>query len=254
MVAPFMVKIKSCLPQLQAKFNEFGFTQLQGRKYDPHHIISKRRMMRKLGPYENDHVEGFDKLANLGTCTDMEVTMQHDHIKPTESTPQQIQTQKASPRLIVKAPKLSVYNKRNISEALGANSQQDIPKKMKITPPSQVVDLEEEEPKEKTSMEMVEGATKNEEDGIGRMSQSKSSTRVFSIKEHIFSKTPSAVYQSKEDLMNQYAVKGSMANSEIRDLLPKVEKISQHKTSLFSVIYVERKMFNIAIADDDKVS
>jgi hypothetical protein len=54
--------------------------------------------------------------------------------------------------------------------------------------------------------------------------------------------------------MNQYVVKGSMANSEIRDLFPKVEKISQHKGSLFSVRDVERKMFNIAIEDDDKVS
>jgi hypothetical protein len=54
--------------------------------------------------------------------------------------------------------------------------------------------------------------------------------------------------------MNQYVVKGSMANSEIRDLFPEVEKISQHKASLFSVRDVERKTFNIAIADDDKVS
>ena len=125
---------------------------------------------------------------------------------------------------------------------------------MKIKPSSQVVDLEEEEPKEKMSMEMVEGATKNEEIGTGSMPQSESRTRVFSSKKHIFSKIPRAVYQSKEDLMNQYAVKGSMANSAIRDLLPEVENISQHKTSLFSVIYVERKMFNIAIADDDNVS
>jgi hypothetical protein len=110
-----MVINKSCLPQLHAKFNEFGFTQLQGRKYDPHQIISKRRLMSKLGPYEHKHVQGFDKLANLGTCTDMEVTFQHDRIKPIESSPQQIQTHKSSPRLIVKAPKLSVYNKRNNS-------------------------------------------------------------------------------------------------------------------------------------------
>ena len=115
MVAPFMVNIKSYLPQLQEKFNEFGFTQLQGRKYDPHQIISKRRLMSKLGPYEHENVEGFDKLANLETCTDMEVTLQHDRIKPTESSPQQIQTHKDSPILIVKAPNLSVYNKRNSS-------------------------------------------------------------------------------------------------------------------------------------------
>jgi hypothetical protein len=125
---------------------------------------------------------------------------------------------------------------------------------MKIRPPSQVVDLEEEKPKEKTSMEVVEGATKNEEVGTGSMPQSESITRVFSSKKHIFNKTPGAVYQSKEDLMNPYAVKGSMANNEIRDLLLKVEKISQHKTSLFLVKYVERNTFNIAIKDDDKVS
>jgi hypothetical protein len=119
---------------------------------------------------------------------------------------------------------------------------------MKIKPPSQVVDLEEEEPKEKMSMDMVEGATKNEEDGIGSMPQSESNTRVFSSKKHIFSKTPRAIYQSKEDLMNQYALKGSMSNSEIRNLLFEVEKISHHKTSLFSVREVER------IVDDDKVS
>jgi hypothetical protein len=45
-----------------------------------------------------------------------------------------------------------------------------------------------------------------------------------------------------------------MANSEIRDLFSKVEKISQHKDSLFSVRNMERNTFNIAIADDDKVS
>ena len=44
--------------------------------------------MRKLGPYEHEQVEGFDKLANLETCIDMEATLQHDQIKPTESAPQ----------------------------------------------------------------------------------------------------------------------------------------------------------------------
>jgi hypothetical protein len=178
----------------------------------------------RQGPYEHEHVEGFDKLANLETCVDMEVTLQHDQTKQTEPAPQQSPTQKPSPRLIVKAPKMSVYNKRSSSEALGASSQQDILKKMKITSSSQVVDLEEEEPKEKTCMEMVEGATKNEEAGTGSMPQSESSTKVFSSRKHIFSQTPGAVYQSKEDLMNQYVVKGSMANSEIRDLLPEVER------------------------------
>jgi hypothetical protein len=64
---------------------------------------------------------------------------------------------------------MSVYNKRIISEALGASSQQNILKKMKITPSSQIVDLEEEEPKQKMSMDMVESVTKNEEVGTGIM-------------------------------------------------------------------------------------
>jgi hypothetical protein len=87
-VGPFVVKNKSCLPRIQAKFKEFGFTKLQRRKYDPHQIISKRRLMSKLDPYEQKRVEGFDKLDNMETCTDMEVTLQHDQIKPTESSPQ----------------------------------------------------------------------------------------------------------------------------------------------------------------------
>ena len=44
---------------------------------------------------------------------------------------------------------MSVYNKRSSSESPGASTQQNILKKMKITPSSQVVDLEEEETKEK---------------------------------------------------------------------------------------------------------
>jgi hypothetical protein len=116
-IGPFVVKTRSCLPQIQAKLNEFGFTQLQGRKYDPHQVISKRRLMSKQGPYEHEHVEGFDKLANLETCADMEVTLQPDQTQQIESAPQQIQTQKTSPRLIIKAPKMSVYNKRSSSEA-----------------------------------------------------------------------------------------------------------------------------------------
>ena len=56
--------------------------------------------------------------------------------------------------------------------------------------------------------------------------QTESSTKVFSSRKHIFSQTPGAIYQSKEDLMNQYIVKGSMADNEIRDLFLEVEKTS----------------------------
>ena len=79
--------------------------------------------MSRQGPYEPEHVEGFDKLANLETCADMEVTLQHDQKKQTESSHQQNPTHKPSPRLVVKGPKMSVYDKRSSSEALGTSSQ-----------------------------------------------------------------------------------------------------------------------------------
>ena len=137
---------------------------------------------------------------------------------------------------------------------MDSSSQGNILKKMKITPSSQVVDLEEEEPKEKMNMEMVESRTKNEETNIDSMPQGESSSRDFSNKKNVFNKTPGAIYQSKEDLASQYVVKGNLAMSEIRDLLLEVENISQHKSSLFSFKDVERKTLNIAVVDEDKVS
>jgi hypothetical protein len=104
------------------------------------------------------------------------------------------------------------------------------------------------------SMEMVESASKNEEVGTGSMPQSESSSMVFNSRKHVYNKTPREVYQSKEDLVNQYVVKGSMANSEIRYMCPEVEKISQQKDSLFSITDVERNTFDIEMVDDDKVS
>ena len=80
-VGPFVVKSKSFLPQIHSKLNEFGFTQLQGRRYDPHQVISKRRLASRQGPYECEHVEELDKLANLETCTEMEFIMLHDQEK-----------------------------------------------------------------------------------------------------------------------------------------------------------------------------
>jgi hypothetical protein len=63
-----------------------------------------------------------------------------------------------------------------------------------------------------------------------------------------------AIYQSKEDLEKQYVEKGNIALGEMRDLVPEVENISQHKYSLFTVRYVEKRRFNIAVLDEDKVS
>jgi hypothetical protein len=80
------VKPRSCLPQIQAKLKEFGFAQVQGRKYDPHWVIYKRRLVRKQGPYEHEYVEGFDKLENLETYADMEVILQPDQTQQVGST------------------------------------------------------------------------------------------------------------------------------------------------------------------------
>ena len=83
-IGPFVVKTRPCFPQIHAKLKEFGFSQLQGRKYDPHQVISKRRLMRKHGPYEHEYVEGFDKLENMETCADMEVILQLDQTQQVE--------------------------------------------------------------------------------------------------------------------------------------------------------------------------
>jgi hypothetical protein len=253
-IGPFIVKTRSCLSQIQAKLKEFGFAQLQGRRYDPHQIISKRRLMNKHAPYEHEHVEGFDKLENLEVCVDMEAILQPTQTQQVEATLQQSQTQQAPQKLIFKVPKVSVYNKRSSSEAMGTSDQQTAPKKMKITQSPQIVDLEEEEPKEQVNMDMVESGTSTVEVEKGSKLQSEGSSRTFSSKKHIFDKTSGAAYQSKEDLEKQYVEKGNMAMGEMRELVPEVENISQHKSSLFTVRDIEKRTFNIAVADEDKVS
>jgi hypothetical protein len=253
-IGPFIVKTRSCLSQIQENLKEFGFAQLQGRIYDPHQIISKRILMNKHAPYEHEHVEGFDKLANLEVCVDMEAILQPAQTQQVEATLQQAQTQQTPQKLIVKVPKVSVYNKRSSSEALGTSDQQNSPKKMKITQSPQIVDLEEEEPKEQVNMDMVESGTNTVEVEKGSKLQSEGNSRTFSSKKHIFDKTSGAAYQSKEDLEKQYVEKGNLAMGEMRELVPEVENISQHKSSLFTVRDIEKRTFNIAVADEDKVS
>jgi hypothetical protein len=53
-IGPFIVKARSCLSHIQAKLKDFGFAQLQGSRYDPHQIISNRRLMNKQAPYEHE--------------------------------------------------------------------------------------------------------------------------------------------------------------------------------------------------------
>jgi hypothetical protein len=128
------------------------------------------------------------------------------------------------------------------------------PKKMKVSQPTQIVDLEEEEPREQVNLDMVESGTSTVEVEKESKLQSEGSSRTFSNKKYIFDKTSEAVYQSREDLEKQYAEKGNIALGEMRDLVPEVENISQHKSSLFTVRDVEKRTFNIAVADEDKVS
>jgi hypothetical protein len=121
---------------------------------------------------------------------------------------------------------------------------------MKISQSPQIVDLEEEEPREQVNLNMVESGTNTVEVEKESKLQSESNSRTFSSKKYIFDKTSEAVYQSREDLAKQYAEKGNIALGEMRDL---VEKLSQHKSSLFAVRDVEKNTFNIAVVDEDKV-
>ena len=73
--------------------------------------------MRKHGPYEHEYVEGFDKLANLETCADMEATLQLAQAHQVGPTLQQTQTQQTPQKMTFQVPKVIVYTKRNSSEA-----------------------------------------------------------------------------------------------------------------------------------------
>jgi hypothetical protein len=55
-------------------------------------------------------------------------------------------------------------------------------------------------------------------------------------------------------LEKQYVEKGNIALGEMKDFVPKVENISEHKSSLFTVRDIEKRTFNIAYAYEDKVS
>jgi hypothetical protein len=149
---------------------------------------------------------------------------------------------------------MSIFNKRSSSKSLGAGSQQDTLKKIRSTSPSLVIDLEEEEHKGKTCMEMAETTTQNKEINPENKPHNEGNMKVFSSRKHIFCQTPGKIYQSKEDLLNQYAMKGSMANSEIREIFPEVEGTSQRKPHLLSIRDIEKKTFNIAVVDNDKIS
>jgi hypothetical protein len=101
---------------------------------------------------------------------------------------------------------------------------------------------------------MVENGTIIVKVEKGSKLQSEGNLRTFSRKNHIFDKTYGASYQCKEDLEKQYDEKGNKAMGEMMDLVPKVENISQHKSSMFTVRDIDKRTFNIPVADEDKVS
>jgi hypothetical protein len=101
---------------------------------------------------------------------------------------------------------------------------------------------------------MVESGTSTVEVEKESKIQSEGSSRIFSGMKYIFNKTFEAFYQSKEDLEKQYVEKGNIGLGEMRDLVPEVEIISQYKYSMFTVRDVEKRTFNIVVANEDKVS
>jgi len=75
-IGPFIVKSKKCLAQVEAKFKDLFFSQMSGKKYDTHHIISRRRQMKKNAPYEHEPIEGLENFVNLEECVDVEAPVQ----------------------------------------------------------------------------------------------------------------------------------------------------------------------------------
>jgi hypothetical protein len=53
-------------------------------------------------------------------------------------------------------------------------------------------------------------------------------------------------------LEKQCVEKGNIALGQMRDLVHEVENISHHKYSMFTVRDVEKRTFNIVVADEDK--
>jgi hypothetical protein len=60
-------------------------------------------------------------MENLEVCVDMEAILQPTQTQQVEATLQKSQTQQASQKLIVQVPKMSVYIKRIILEAMGTS-------------------------------------------------------------------------------------------------------------------------------------
>jgi hypothetical protein len=104
------------------------------------------------------------------------------------------------------------------------------------------------------NLDIVESGTSNVEVEKEIKLQSEGSSRTFSSRKYIFENTFEAVYQSKEYLAKQYVEKGNISLGEMKYLIPEVEKVSQNKSSLFIMRDIEKRTFNIAFVNEDKVS
>jgi hypothetical protein len=130
--------------------------------------------------------------------------------------------------------------------------EQTAKKKMKIFQPKNIVDLEDEGPRDQVNT--MESGTNIVEIEERSQLESEGSSRAFHSQKYYFGKAPGIAYQSREDLAKQYVEKRNVALGEMRYLFPKVENVSQQRASLFTVRDTKSKNFNIAVAEEDKVS
>ena len=69
-IGPFIVKSRSTLPVVERFLKDMNFREAKILRYDPHHIISQRRLQNNNVPFEHQEVEGLEKLANLENLGD----------------------------------------------------------------------------------------------------------------------------------------------------------------------------------------
>lgn len=104
-VGPFIVKTKSTLHIIERFLKVMGFKEVEKIRYGPHQIICHRKKKNKSAPFENQTIEGMDKISNLESFQEYEHGSQSDAI------------QKNPRNLVVPTPqKVDLENKRVISD------------------------------------------------------------------------------------------------------------------------------------------
>ena len=141
---------------------------------------------------------------------------------------------------MIKITKASVHNKRSILETMDINVEQIAKKNKKIIQPKQIIDLEDEGPRDQVNLNNVESGTSIVEIEERSQLESEVISRVFHTQKYYFDKVLDATCLSIEDLAKTYAEKINVALVEMKDLFCEVEKITQHKYSLFTVRYTEK--------------